>query len=167
MAEATRFSGDYRRFCKEPHPEVALGELAERQHGVVALRQLGSLGLSDSAVRRRTGRLLHRVHRGVYAVGSRRLSASGRRMAAVLACGPEAVLSHRDAAAHYGLRPDNRKVVEVTVPRRSARARPGIDAHVSRTLGPEDVACVDGIPCMSVARTLLDLGDVVGPRDVE
>ena len=63
--------------------------LAERQHGVVALRQLQLLGLSKSAVSRRAGAgRLHRIHRGVYAVGYPKLIGYGHWMAAVLACGP-------------------------------------------------------------------------------
>lgn len=88
-------------------------------------------------------------------------------MAAVLACGPKAVLSHRSAAGHLGLRPDNRARTDVTVPSRSARSRAGIDIHVSRTLEPQDVVVHEGIPCTSVARTLLDLAEVVNRRGVE
>jgi hypothetical protein len=88
-------------------------------------------------------------------------------MAAVLACGPRAVLSHRAAAAHLGLGRDNRPRVEVTVPRRSGRSRYGIDVHVSTTLAPADVTLYDGIPCTSVPRTLVDLGDIVDRRQVE
>jgi hypothetical protein len=140
--------------------------LAERQHGVVALRQLQDLGLCDSAVRKRAGGRLHRVHRGVYAVGHRLLTERGRWMAAVLACGPKAVLSHRDAAALLGLRPSSRRKTDVSVPGQ-VRSRPGIEVHVSATLRPQDVTVHDGIPCTSVARTLLDLGDVVDRRGVE
>jgi very-short-patch-repair endonuclease len=107
--------------------EVALAALADRQHGVVSLAQLEALGLSASAVRGRvaSGRL-HGIHRGVYAVGRARLTRDGRSMAAVLACGPEAVLSHRSAAAHWGLIADNRAVSDVSVPRSGPRRRMGI-----------------------------------------
>jgi hypothetical protein len=76
--------------------DVRIAQLADRQHGVVSLGQFEAQGLSASAVRMRVaaGRL-HRVYRGVYAVGRGRLDLRGRRMAAVLACGPGAVLSHR------------------------------------------------------------------------
>src|SRR3954454_25412225 len=79
--------------------DLALARLAARQHGVVALVQLLELGLSASAVRKRVaaGRLL-RVHRGVYAVGHRLLTTEGHWMAAVLACGKQAVLSYHSAA---------------------------------------------------------------------
>jgi hypothetical protein len=78
--------------------ERLVAELAARQHGVVARRQLAALGLGKGAIDRRvaTGRL-HLVHRGVYAVGYARLVERGRWMAAILACGPRALLSHRAA----------------------------------------------------------------------
>jgi very-short-patch-repair endonuclease len=88
-------------------------------------------------------------------------------MAAVLAYGDGAVLSHRSAAALHGIRPTSRRDVDITLPSRSARPRPGIDVHRSTTLTNADVTKVDGIPCTSVARTLLDLADVVDERGVE
>jgi hypothetical protein len=88
-------------------------------------------------------------------------------MAAVLACGPEAVLSHRSAAALHGLRADNRAKTDVTVPGSSVRPRPGIEVHRSTTLTAADITTVDGIPCTTVARTLVDLGDDVDQQGVE
>ena len=116
---------------------------------------------------RRARRRLYRVHRGVYAVGRPDLTQRGRWMAAVLACGPKAVLSHRSAAALHGIRPDNRVRSDVTLPSSSTRSRPTIDAHRSSTLQPRDITTVDGIRCTTVARTLVDLGDVVSRRAVE
>jgi very-short-patch-repair endonuclease len=167
MRQATDVCTAYADVCGKPGRDAALAELAERQHGVVATYQLEPLGLGRSAVsgRAASGRL-HRVHRGVYAVGYRRLTQRGRWMAAVLACGPEAVLSHRDAAALLGLRPDTRRKVDISVPS-AARSRAGIDVHVSGTLCELDVTACEGIPCTTVARTLLDLGDVVDRRGVE
>ena len=152
----------------QPRPlDAAIAELAERQHGVVALHQLQSAGLGRAAVakRARAGRL-HRIHRGVYAVGRPGLTGNGRRMAAVLAYVPGTVLSHRSGAGLWALRPDNRPSVEISVPRRGIRGRPGIDVHAS-TLDPEDVTIEDGIPVTTVARTLVDLGDVTSRRNVE
>jgi hypothetical protein len=142
--------------------------LAERQHGVVSLTQLQSCGLSPSAVRERVaaGRLT-RLHRAVYAVGHARLTKRGHWMAAVLAYGTEARLSYRSAAALVGIRPDNRAKTDVTVPGRSARSRPGIDVHASTTLTEADVTIIDGIPCTTLPRTLLDLAEVVDKRAVE
>jgi predicted transcriptional regulator of viral defense system len=157
-----------RTFRDEPPLDVLIRELAERQHGVVSLPQLQFLGLSASAVRQRvaTGRLI-RIHRGVYAVGHGRLTQRGRWMAAVLAYGSQAHLSHRSSAALHGLRPDNRPKIDVTVAGPSARSRPGIDVHRSITLEPVDLTTIDGIPCTSLARTLLDLAEVVSERAVE
>jgi predicted transcriptional regulator of viral defense system len=103
----------------------------------------------------RAGRL-HRAHQGVYSVGHRRLTGHGHWMAAVLAYGPEALLSHLSALALHGLRPDNRAVTEVIVPRGRARSRKGIRAHGYTSLAEADQAVVDGIPCTSLARTVLD-----------
>jgi very-short-patch-repair endonuclease len=135
---------------------------------VISLPQLQLLGLGKAAVAKRAknGRL-YRVHRGVYAVGRPRLTMRGRWMAAVLACGPNAVLSHRSAAGLHGIRPDNRATADITLPGQSARRRPGIKVHRSSTLTEADITIVDGIPCTTVARTLVDLGDVEGRRAVE
>ena len=88
-------------------------------------------------------------------------------MAAVLACGPGAVLSHRSAAALLELRDWGHTKIEVTVPRRSARRHDGIKVHRSTTLTDKDVTKVNGIPCTTTARTLFDLGDVVTQRQLE
>jgi hypothetical protein len=109
---------------------------------------------------------LHRVHVGVYAVGHRKLSAHGHRMAAVLACGPGAVFSHRAGAALWGLRASARPRIDVTVGR-GGRGGPGIDVHRVRALHPDDRTVHDGIPVTTVARTLLDLAEVLRANEVE
>jgi very-short-patch-repair endonuclease len=140
------------------HGQVA--RVADRQHGVVSLTQLNALGLSANAARKRArAGLLHRVHRGVFAVGRAGLDVRGRRMAAVLACGPGAVLSHRTAADALGLLRCAGGAIEVTIPSRSRRRVPGIAIHRSPRLRPEDCTECEGIPCTTVARTLLDLAD--------
>jgi predicted transcriptional regulator of viral defense system len=145
-----------------------IAELAEAQHAVVALSQLVSLGLGARAVSHRVQRgMLHRVHRGVYAVGHPLLTREGRWMAAILACGPHAVLSHRSAASLWGLRPNARTAIDVTVPSRAGRTRDGIDVHRGSGIDANDVAGVEGIPTTSVARTLLDLAEVVNARTLE
>jgi Protein of unknown function (DUF559)/Transcriptional regulator, AbiEi antitoxin len=146
----------------------AIARIAERQHGVLSLLQLRALGFGTRAVSARVaaGRL-HRVYRGVYAVGHPRLTIKGRWMAAVLACGPGAVLSHRDAAALWGIRKSGRAAIDVMTPRRGGRSLSGIDVHRTRRLQPEDTTKVAGIPCTTVARTLLDLAEVVNRRQVE
>jgi hypothetical protein len=145
---------------------MRIAKLAECQHGVVSVAQLRSLGLSASATRMRaaSGRL-HRVQRGVYAVGAGRLDRDGKRMAAVLACGAWAVLSHRTAADALGILPNAGGLIDVTVPGRSGRSRPGLVIHRARRLADDERGAIDGIPCTSPARTLLDLAAVVkGPR---
>jgi hypothetical protein len=84
-------------------PDLRLAELARRQWGVVSRSQLLELGVRRGAIEKRlwAGRL-HILYRGVYAVGHTRLRPEGHRLAAVLACGPRAALSHRSAAAHWG-----------------------------------------------------------------
>lgn len=81
-------------------------------------------------------------------------------MAAVLACGPGAVLSHRTAADALGIAPRASAVIEITIPSRSPRRRPGLAVHRSPGLRPEDCISVEGIPCTGPARTLLDLAAV-------
>ncbi len=88
-------------------------------------------------------------------------------MAAVLACGAGAALSHRSCGAHRGLRPDNRALIDVTAVTRRGRTIDGITAHSGATLLPGDVEIVDGIPCTTVARTLLDLAEVIDRRGLE
>ena len=133
------------------------------QHGVVSLEQLGALGLSPSGVRRRVacGRLV-RVHAGVYATGHTPLTRKGRWMAAILACGHGAALCGRTAAAAQGLLHHD-GAIEVVAPLRRGKARPGLVVRERSDLVPSDRTVVDGIPCTSVARTLLDLAAVVWP----
>jgi hypothetical protein len=88
-------------------------------------------------------------------------------MAAVLAAGPGAVLSHASAAALHGLRQTRAAKVDVTIPTRVHRVQPGIRIHRSTTLTDQDTTVVDGIPCTTVARTQLDLADVLSRRGLE
>ena len=137
--------------------EQALIRLAARQHWVVTYRQLASLGFSRHAIDHRLAtNQLFRVYRGVYAVGRRVLSPTGRRLAAVLAEGPGAVLSHVSAAAQWQLLKTSQTMIDVSVPRRLA-ARRGIHLHFTSTLHAEDVTTLDRIPITSVERTLADL----------
>lgn len=138
-------------------------ELADRQHGVISRRQLLELGLSSDAIAHRLARgRLHQLHRGIYAVGRPKVSLHGKWMAAVLACGPEALLSHRSAAALWGLIDQRGAIVDVTVPATALRRRPGIRAH--RRGPPLPRAEHEGVPVLSVAATLLDLAADDDPR---
>lgn len=131
--------------------------MAGRQHGVVARWQLCAAGFDRNRVQRLLdGGYLHRIHLGVYAVGHERLTVKGRWMAAVLAGGPEAVLSHWAAAALWELRPNPSRPFDVTVPGRTRKGPRGIRLHRVRRLDPEDRAVLDGIPVTSLHRTLLD-----------
>ena len=143
-----------------------LGEVARRQWGVVTLAQLTEFGLRDRGVTEwvRDGRL-HRLHRGIYAYGHDRLRVEGRWLAAVLACGPGAALSHRSAAQLWEVRQNTAGLIEVTVPSQNGRSkRAGIRLHRSGRLAPEEVTVRSGIPVTTVARTLLDLADVLAPQ---
>lgn len=118
--------------------DARLDEIASRQHGVVTLRQLEAVGITRKATSKRTksGRL-HRIHQGVYAVGHRGLSLPGRFMAAVLACGPGAVLSHTSAAVLWKLLKPIDGPVHVSVPTTSGRrSRRGIHLHRCPSLSP-------------------------------
>lgn len=135
--------------------DMRIAELAERQHGVAARGQLLELGVGGEAikVRLRMGRL-HRLHRGVYAVGHRLVPREGRWLAGVLACGDSAVLSHRSAAALWGLRGPTESI-EVTTPSKT-RSRGNIRRHFA-VLPADEVTEHDGIPVTTVPRTIFDL----------
>jgi very-short-patch-repair endonuclease len=126
------------------------------------VKQLRTLGYPGSAVHRmvKHGRL-HRLHRGVYAVGHNCLTRKGRWMAAVIACGSDAVLSHRHAAALHELRPMPAGPIDVTGPGHSRRKVERVRFHAARRLHQQDVTKVDGIPVTTVARTLLDLAETI------
>src|SRR5882757_9219872 len=138
----------------------ALAVLANRQYGVVSIRQLEQrLGFSHQAVVRAVaaGRL-HRVHRGVYAVGHVDLSQRGECLAAVLAVGPGALLSYHSAGWLWGIWSGSPRPIHVTafVPRHHPAPK-GIVRHRARNLVEGDRALVEGIPVTSAARTQLDL----------
>lgn len=130
---------------------------------MISLVQIRAIGIPADAVdnRVRAGRL-HSVHRGVYAVGHAGLTREARFLAAVLAVGEGAVLSHVAAAVLWGLRRpdgDDGGEVDVTVARR-VRQRPGIRVHTVRVLAREETTRRTGIPVTTPARTLLDYSDL-------
>jgi very-short-patch-repair endonuclease len=143
-----------------PHSlDGAIGELARRQHGVVSWMQLRGLGVPRHVVDARVqAERWHRLHRGVYAVGHLALTWRSHLIAAVYACGPGALASHRAAGALHGLLRSQR--IEVTTGR-SAKPKPGITVHRTRLIHPEDRVVVAAVPATSVARTLVDLADVL------
>jgi hypothetical protein len=148
--------------------DALLARLAAGQHGVVASRQLLKVGIDADAVWRRLkkGRL-HPIHQGVYAVGHPGVSQEGRWMAAVLACGAEAALSHASAAALWGLLRVRSGPIDVSTPRRSGRQRrPGIRLHRLVSLAPAELTQRRGIPVTKPARTVTDLRGAVPPEQL-
>jgi putative AbiEi antitoxin of type IV toxin-antitoxin system/uncharacterized protein DUF559 len=162
-------------------PDSAVAHAAVRQHGVVTRRQLENAGLGARAIRNRVARgQLHRIHRGVYAVGHKGLSWHGRWMAAVLACGEGAALSHGSAASLWGLLKPIEGPIHVSIPSTSGRkARRGIHIHRCPSLASPFIAEPspspsyprqaggrrgrllvthrDNIPVTTVSRTIEDL----------
>ncbi len=145
---------------------------ASRQHGIVARRQLLAAGIGASAIqyRVRQGRL-RPLHRGVYQVGPVP-SPHAHEMAAVLACGPTAIVSHRSAAVlwdmlpNVGVRRGRTPTVDIIVTAGS-RERPGVRARSIQTLQPEEVTRRKGIPITTPARTIYDLASTATPRGME
>jgi very-short-patch-repair endonuclease len=142
-----------------------IGDLAERQHGVVTREQLLALGLGRDAIDKRLRRgLLRPLYRGVYAVGHRALTREGPWLAAVSSQGPGAVLSHADATALWAIRRSSSPTIEVTVAARGGRRAPlPIRLHRVCSLQPQHVTIVDAIPVTTPARTLADLAPRLSP----
>jgi very-short-patch-repair endonuclease len=142
--------------------------LARRQHGVLTRRQLLGLGFGAAAIEHRVanGRL-HPVLLGIYAVGRPQLTREGRWMAAVLACGEGAALSHGSAAALWGIERERGGAVDVSVRSRTARRRQGIRARRRPALPRKDVVERNRIPVTRPARTLVDLATERDARRLE
>jgi hypothetical protein len=131
--------------------------LRAARHCVITFDQLRALGLSADEIdyRADVGRL-HRKYTEVFAVGRPDLPLDGVFLAAVLACGPDAILSHRSALRKWGLRGGGTYRVDVTAPR-SIKPKRGIRLHRPLHLDALDTSIVDGIPITSIAQTLLDV----------
>ncbi len=157
-----------REHLAEPRADVRVAALAWRQHGLISYRQLKALGLDKSAVERRVRRGgLHRVRRGVYAVGHPPLTVEAHFLSAVFAYGNQAVLSHHSAAVLWKLRPAKGPRVDVTVPSGGTRARRGA-VIVHRSPVPPDHRTVrERIPVTTPIRTLIDLADCSPRRELE
>lgn len=157
--------------------------LAARQHGVLARRQLLALGFSAAAVQHRIayGRL-HPVVRGIYAVGWPHLDPRRRWAAAVLTAaagdrgapsptqpylGDAAALSHRSAAALWGVGEEHRGQIDLTVRRREARPRHGLRIHGRPALAPEAIVTFEDLPVTSPVQTLIDIATELGPIAIE
>jgi very-short-patch-repair endonuclease len=134
-----------------------LARLATRQSGVVGRKQLVAMGFTNDEIRRRLqARRLIRIHQGVFAVGHEDLSDRGRCVAALIAAGPGAVLSHRTALALWRLTPSMPQLIEVTLTTRRPRQRRGIKVYRATTL---ETTIKDGLPVTTALRTLQDAGD--------
>jgi very-short-patch-repair endonuclease len=144
-------------------------ELARKQHGVVTRTQLLGLGLGPDSIKHRVSRgRLHPLQRGVYAVGRPEVDRRGLWMAAVLSCGSGALLSHRSAAALWGLLKGAReREIHVVIPGNAVRRHPGIRAHRRIDLGVEHRRAVDGIPVTDPVSTLVDLASWAPEWQVE
>jgi predicted transcriptional regulator of viral defense system len=142
--------------------------LARRQHGVLTRGDLISLGYSPKAIKHRIGRgRLQPIVRGVYAVGRQRLSREGRWMAAVLACGHGAALSHRSAAALWRFGDEHRDYIDVSIRRDSETRIPGIRCHRRPTLPSSALTTRWNIPITQPVQTFIDLATVAGPKTLE
>jgi hypothetical protein len=145
--------------------EVA--EVATAQQGVISIDQLRTSGLTRQAVsyRNKVNRL-HRIHKGVYAVGHEAIDWRGRLIAAILACGPGSAISHLSAAALWGLRDVMPGVIDVIVPCETGRKVAGIRARRCRYPTLDELTVWRGISCTTPSRTLVDLAGVLGRKSL-
>ena len=141
---------------------------ARAQHGVLTRRDLEALGFSKMAIEHRvaTGRL-HLLARGIYAVGRRELTPDGRWMAAVLVCGEDALLSHRSAAALWGIGQEQPGRIDVSVRRKRESRRRGLKVRSRRALPDDSVTRRRGIPVTTPVQTLIDLATELPPLRLE
>ena len=148
--------------------DAVIWALVRRQHGVVARRQLLEMGFDARQVEKRiTAGRLHPVWRGVYAVGRPELGRLGRWLAAMLACGPEAVLSHGSAAALWGFGREPRGVIDVSVRASTSRRHRGLRVHRRASLRSDELTTHEGIPVTGPIRTLIDEATHLRPMRLE
>lgn len=149
-------------------PDMRIARIADRQHGVVTQAQLLAAGFSTSAVSRRVARgSLHRVHRGVYAVGHTGLSLYGRWMAAALACGEGAAVSHRSAAELWELLKPIERPIDISIQGSAGRARRvGLRVHRRVAFGAGAITHRHGISVTKPAQTISDLRGCVSEQEL-
>lgn len=137
--------------------EGLLAIQAGRQHGLVTTRQIKGTGLTQTAIDKRvaSGRLF-RIHRGVFSLTPPPLTKHQVWLAAVLASGPNALLSDISSAELCGYADTSSLIAHVAVPEGSGRHREGVVVH-RRAIDPRDARRRDGILCTSADRTLVDL----------
>jgi len=147
--------------------DLEIAWVANRQHGLISLEQLEGIGMDrrTAAARERSGRL-HRIHRGVFSVGHVSSTPEAALLAGVLACGPQAVLSHGSAAKLWGFWKADDTAIHVISPNRRGRAPTGIVPHRDGWLPASDRTELRRVPCTAVARTLLDLAAVLPPWEL-
>jgi predicted transcriptional regulator of viral defense system len=148
-----------------PSVDEIIAAIAALQHGLITFLQLLAAGLTDSAITKRVARgVLHRIHRGVYAVGVAALSPEARWHAATLAAGEGSALGLLSAATLREISRFRSPLVAVLSPRR--RRLDGVQVHRYRSLDPRDVTTHKGIPVTTVHRTQVDLTDVLTPHQL-
>ncbi|MGI8580060.1 MAG: type IV toxin-antitoxin system AbiEi family antitoxin domain-containing protein [Solirubrobacteraceae bacterium] len=141
--------------------------VAARQRGLVTHAQLLDAGVPRRTITRRlAGGQLHRLHQGVYLVGHAVPPPLALELAALLACGPTAALSHRTAGALYRIFPSWTGPIEVTIPDRRCRPRPGLSPHAAK-LDEDEVTTRHGLRLTTPARTLRDLATILDPATLE
>jgi very-short-patch-repair endonuclease len=146
-------------------PDAAISAVAACQYGVISHAQLLEIGLKPRAIARRVeAKRLHVIHRGVYAVGHARISQEGRWLAAVLACGEGAVLSHRSAAALWGIRPYSGRIEVIA---RHAHRRGSLLVARRCSLEPSDATDHRAIPCTTPESTLIDFATVAKRHQID
>jgi very-short-patch-repair endonuclease len=151
------------------HPvERAIARIAGRQDNVIDRDALLAASLTRGAIayRVRAGRM-RQQHRGVYLIGPAPPTPMARARAAALACGDDAVVSHRSAAGLYGLLPEIADDVDITVARRNPGVHPGIRPHRVAELASSDATVMKGLKITTVARTICDLAATESARDTE
>jgi hypothetical protein len=146
-----------------------IAKIAGSQLGVISLEQLLACGLTLDQVQWRIRRgQLHRLFRGVYAVGHRRLVPRAWLFAAQLAFGPSSFLSHRASAAARGLRPINMYDIDVTIIGTKARSRSRMTVHrTTQPPHPDEIQLSDGLRISSVPRMLLELATRETPEELD
>jgi hypothetical protein len=150
------------------HWEVELARVASRQHSLVTWNQALAVGLDRRTLCRwiENGRLLTQ-HDGVFALPGAAATTEQAMWAAWLACGPDAVFSHRRAGAEWEIDRSGTSLLEMTVPRQRRPAPAGVILHRLADMRPDHLRWRNGLPFTSPARTLVDLGAVLRPRQVE
>ncbi len=167
--DSGRVSGRIDRKPSQSAVDRAIARVATRQSGVISIEQLLALGLTYEGVRARVrrGRLIP-IHRGVYAVGHTSLVPRAYLIAAMLACGPDSFLSHRTAAAVWGLREVVTRSIEVTVPSNRTGRRKGLVIHrTTSSLDRSEVRVRDGLRVSSVPRMLIELAPREKPAELD